>query len=86
MDEEARRNALYGYQMTEPEIRVNAERYKVSHSFGADGVFFYAVRHHRVGCIVLIPQETWTTLDCGLKIAYSYNCVLERMEEVLRST
>ena len=86
MNEEQRQSALWSYYETENCVRVNAQCYRISLSFERDGVFFYAVHMmtHDEGPTVLIPRELWEKLDCGLKIAYAYNCVLAHFEHVLR--
>lgn len=77
---------LQGYYVTEPTISVNALTYKISWTQDDDGLLFFAVHSHHVACIVRVPNDLWVQLDCGLKIAYMYNCVLTHMEGVIRST
>lgn len=83
-----REDTLYNYWVTEDSITVNAQTYAISFRVEEEGVYFYAVcvRTHDVGPTILVPKELWERLDCGLKIAYTYNCVLTYIEEVLKGT
>lgn len=88
LDEEGRRNTLWNYYCTENTLQVNALHYNVAYYEREDGLFFAAYHYGKEEkqAMVLVPNELWEQLDCGLKIAYMYNCVLSQLEEVLRTT
>lgn len=83
--EEERRDLLHHYMLMEPRIRFNLETFDISVSFGQWYVVFYAtcVRHHRVGAMALVTNDTWKGINKGLPMAAVYNLVLEALEDAL---
>lgn len=84
---EERQDILWNYYCTENTLKVNALEYNVAYYEREDGLFFAAYRYggEDKQAAVLVPTALWEQLDCGLKIAYMYNCVLSQLEEVLRT-
>lgn len=75
---------LHSYYLTEPTVKVNAETWSISFTETEEGILFYACSRGDVGAKVLIPHELWVQLNCGLKIAYAYNCVLCEIERMIK--
>ena len=89
MNESDRRNLLRNYMETEPEIFVNCEPYKITVAYEhPDYIIFFATSlfQRTVGAITKVVRSTWEAIDCGLKMAYTYNIVLETLEMGVKQT
>lgn len=84
MTNDERISAMDAYCQTEWVLNLNTERYEVDFFFDEEkSMARFITYDYEDDCVceVVIPHDQWVQLNCGLALAYAYNCVLDKIED-----